>query len=93
MRPEVRKDFRFYVSLLLGFIMLVIGCICPPLGIISNSVLLAGGMILCITAGCIGIDLSEIIHQFTILKMSRCLSPDEQEKLMEKIEKDLKEGE
>ena len=86
MRPEVRKDFRFYVSLLLGFIMLVIGCICPPLGIISNSVLLAGGMILCITAGCIGIDLAKIIHEFMLLKNSKCLPPDEQAKILEELE-------
>lgn len=66
--PETRKDLKFYFSLILGFSMLMTGCILPPIGNISNSVLMAGGMMLTITAGCIGIDLGEIIREFRILK-------------------------
>lgn len=66
--PETRKDLKFYFSLILGFSMLMAGCILPPIGNISNSVLMAGGMLLTITAGCIGIDLGEIIREFRLLK-------------------------
>lgn len=66
--PETRKDLKFYFSLILGFSMLMTGCILPPIGNISNSVLMAGGMMLTITAGCIGIDLGEIIREFRLLK-------------------------
>ena len=86
MTVETRKDLRFYVSLSLGFVMLVIGVICPPIGVISNSVLMAAGMILCITAGCIGIDFAKIIHEFMLLKNSKCLPPDEQAKILEELE-------
>ena len=65
---ETRKDFKFYFSLILGFSMLMTGCILPPIGNISNSVLMAGGMLLTLTAGCIGIDLGEIIREFRLLK-------------------------
>ena len=66
--PETRKDLKFYFSLILGFSMLMTGCILPPIGVINNSVLMAGGMMLTITAGCIGIDLGEIIREFRLLK-------------------------
>ena len=56
-----------------GVGLLVMGAIMPPVGIISNSVLFAGGMILCIAASCIGIDLAEIAHQFRLLKDGKCV--------------------
>lgn len=65
---ETRKSCKFYASLILGFVMLLIGCIIEPSGQIHSSVLMAGGMILTIAAGAIGIDLAEIIHQFRILR-------------------------
>lgn len=68
MKNETRNDIKFYVSLFLGFILLVIGCFIEPEGEISRSVLIGSGMILTITAGCIGIDLSKIIHEFRMLK-------------------------
>ena len=69
--PETRKDIKFYFSLMLGFSMLMTGCILPPIGDINNSVLMAGGMLLTITAGCIGVDLKEIIREFRLLMESK----------------------
>lgn len=65
---ETRKACKFYTTLLLGFILMVIGCFCPPLGVISNSILIGSGMLLTISAGCIGIDLAEIFHQIRLLR-------------------------
>lgn len=65
---ETRKAFKFYTSLFLGFALLIVGCFCDPQGFISSSVLIGSGMLLTISAGCIGIDLAEIIHQLTILR-------------------------
>lgn len=79
---ETRKSFKFYASLLLGFAMLMTGCIIEPQGQIHSSVLMAGGMILTISAGCIGIDLAEIIHQFVLLRSNR----------IEDVKEDIKEN-
>lgn len=65
---ETRKACKFYTTLGLGFILMIIGCFCPPLGMISNSVLIGAGMLLTISAGCIGIDLAEIVHQIRLLR-------------------------
>lgn len=48
--------------------MLVLGVLLPPMGVIHNSVLIAGGMILTIAAGCIGIDFAKIIRELNKLK-------------------------
>lgn len=71
MNRETRKSIKFYISLILGYSLLIMGALLPPIGIISNSVLIGGGMILCISAGCIGIDLADIIHQFVLLKANK----------------------
>lgn len=65
---ETRKSWKFYTTLFLGFILMIVGCFCPPAGIISDSILVGSGMILTISAGCIGIDLAEIIHQIRLLR-------------------------
>lgn len=82
--PETRKDFKFYFSLILGFAMLMTGCLLPPIGNISNSVLMAGGMMLTITAGCIGIDLAEIIREFRLLKEGKCVDNIDLDKIENK---------
>lgn len=68
MTQDTRNDLKFYVSLFLGFTLLVIGCFIEPEGEISKSVLIGSGMILTITAGCIGIDFSKILHEWRMLK-------------------------
>ena len=80
---ETRKSFIFYTTLGLGFILMVIGCFCPPLGIISNSILIGAGMLLTISAGCIGVDLAEVIHQIRLLRFetrNNKLEEDEKDK-------------
>lgn len=79
--PETRKDIKFYFSLILGFSMLMTGCLLPPIGNISNSVLMAGGMMLTITAGCIGIDLADIVREFRLLKEGKCVDVDDFNKI------------
>lgn len=79
---ESRKSFKFYATLFLGFSMLMTGCLIEPQGQIHSSVLMAGGMILTIAAGCIGIDLAEIIHQFVLLRTNK----------LENIKEDIKEN-
>ena len=70
---ETRKSCKFYSSLILGFVMLLIGCLIEPSGQIHSCVLMAGGMILTIAAGAIGIDLAEIIHQLRLIKEDKDL--------------------
>ena len=80
---ETRKSFKFYTTLGLGFILMIIGCFCPPLGVISNSVLIGAGMFLTISAGCIGVDLAEVIHQVRLLRFetkNNKLEEDENDK-------------
>lgn len=80
MNVEVRRDIRFYTSLTLGFALLVLGCLLEPPGEIHNSILIGSGMILTITAGCIGIDFAKIIHELRYLKEGRCVECKEEEK-------------
>lgn len=75
---ETRKSCKFYASLILGFAMLLIGCLLEPSGQIHSSVLMAGGMILTIAAGAIGIDLAEIVHQLRLIK-------DDKDYIIEKV--------
>lgn len=70
---ETRKSCKFYASLILGFTMLIIGCLIEPSGQIHSSVIMAGGMILTIAAGAIGVDLAEIVHQLRLIKEDKDL--------------------
>lgn len=81
MSKESRQDFRFYVTLLLGFTLLVIGCLIDPPGVISSSVLIGSGMLLTLTAGIIGVDLSKIIREFRFLQAGIQLTDEEKEEI------------
>lgn len=65
---DIRNDCKFYFSMILGFILLLVGCFIEPPGEISSSVLIGAGMILTITAGLIGVDLQKIIREFRYLR-------------------------
>lgn len=65
---EARRSCKFYTCIFLGFALLVLGALLPPMGVIHNSMLVAGGMILTIAAGCIGIDFAKILHEINRLK-------------------------
>lgn len=81
MSKEVRQDFRFYITLGLGFALLVIGCFIDPPGVISSSVLIGAGMLLTLTAGIIGVDLSKIIREFRFLQAGIQLTDEEKEEI------------
>lgn len=65
---EIRREFRFYVCLLIGSALMFLGFYVPPLGVISNSVIVGAGMLLCIGALAVGIDLKGCIHELRLLK-------------------------
>ena len=81
MSKEVRQDFRFYITSGLGFALLVIGCFIDPPGVISTSVLIGSGMLLTLTAGIIGVDLSKIIKEFRFLQAGIQLTDEEKEEI------------
>ena len=81
MSKEVRQDFRFYITLGLCFALLVIGCFIDPPGVISTSVLIGSGMLLTLTAGIIGVDLSKIIKEFRFLQAGIQLTDEEKEEI------------
>lgn len=54
---QLHREIRFYVCLILGYILLVWGFSVPPEGEISRSVLIASGIMFCIGALAVGIDL------------------------------------
>ncbi len=76
---ETRRSCKFYTCVFLGFAMLVLGVILPPMGIIHNSVLIAGGMILTIAAGCIGIDFAKILHEINRLRTFQAAKAKEEQ--------------
>lgn len=63
-----RREFRFYVCLLLGFVLMMCGFFAPPSGEIHNSVLVGSGLLLAIGALAIGVDIEGIIHELRLLK-------------------------
>lgn len=65
---EIKKECRFYVCLILGFSLMVMGFFAPPIGTISNSVLVGSGMLLSIGALAIGIDIKGCLHELRGLK-------------------------
>ena len=81
MSKEVRQDFRFYITLGLGFALLVIGCFIDPPVVISSSVLIGSGMLLTLTAGIIGVDLSKVIREFRFLQAGIQLTNEEKEEI------------
>jgi len=68
MTTENRKDARFYVTLSLGYILLLLGCLLPPLGVISNSVLVGAGMLICLAGLILGLDIPALLREIRLLK-------------------------
>lgn len=65
---EKRKDGRFFVTLSMGFILLIIGVICPPVGEISRSILYGSAMLLILSGGIVGLDVPSILHEIRLLR-------------------------
>lgn len=81
---EIKKECRFYVCLILGFALMVMGFFAPPIGTISNSVLVGSGMLLSIGALAIGIDIKGCIHELRLLKADAAKSINEDKREEEK---------
>jgi hypothetical protein len=67
-KKDNRREFRFYTCLILGFTLMLCGFFAPPMGEIHNSVLVGAGMLLCIGALAVGIDLVGCIRELRLLK-------------------------
>lgn len=66
----MKKEIRFYVTTLLGYILLIIGIFTPPLAVIDASILYASGMFLILAGVSIGLDVAEILKEIRLLKES-----------------------
>ncbi len=67
-KKDNRREVRFYVCLVLGFVLIMCGFFAPPMGEIHNSVLVGAGLLLSIGALAVGIDLVGCIHELRLLK-------------------------
>lgn len=68
MTIENKREWRFYVCLLMGYALMVGGFFSPPLGDIPDSVIISAGILLCLGAMCVGVDLKGIIHELRMFK-------------------------
>lgn len=64
----MKKEIRFYVCLILAYILLMISLWIPPVGIIESSVLYGAIIILSVGAASIGLDISGILHEINEMK-------------------------
>lgn len=74
---DIRREWRFYTCLFLGFFLLVAGFYVPPMGMIDNSVIIASGIILCIGAMAVGVDLKGCIRELRLLQSNTPVTDDE----------------
>lgn len=65
---EVRREWRFYICIIIGAILMFAGFFCPPMGHISNSVLTGSGMFLLLGGLAVGMDLKGVIHEIRGLR-------------------------
>lgn len=61
-------ECRFYVCLVFGFSLMVMGFCAPPIGAISNGVLVGAGMMLILGGLSVGLDIKGIIYELRKLK-------------------------
>lgn len=64
----MKKELRYYVPLVMGFIFMLIGIFTPPIGDIYPSILYGTGMFLIIAAAGIGLDIPATLHEINELK-------------------------
>lgn len=67
-KTDTRREVRFYVCLIMGFTLLVYGAVTPPPGHISQSIIIAAGIVFAIGAMCVGVDIRGIISDITKLR-------------------------
>ena len=68
MSKESKQEMRFYTPLIMGFIIMTIGLIAPPLGAIPSSAIYAGGCFLILCAAVVGLDVPAILHEINEMK-------------------------
>lgn len=68
MKIEDKREIRFYVCLILAYILLMISLYLPPVNVITTSVLYASIALLGTGALATGIDISGILHEINELK-------------------------
>lgn len=68
MTTEARKDIKFYITLILGFSLLVMGFFAEPPGDINSSIIIASGILFSIGSMAVGIDIKGTIEAIIKLK-------------------------
>lgn len=68
MTKEGKQEFRFYTPLIMGFIIIMIALIAPPLGSVPSSAIYACGCFLCLSATVIGLDIPAILREVRLMK-------------------------
>ena len=59
----MKRELRFYITLILGYTLLIIGVFTPPVSVIDTSILYASGMFIVLAGATIGIDIPEILRE------------------------------
>lgn len=68
MKSDTRQEIRYYIPLVMGFIIMMIALIAPPLGVIPSSAIYGGGCFLVLCAAVVGLDVPAILHEVNELK-------------------------
>lgn len=76
---EIRREWRFYVCICMGFVLMFCGFYVPPIGEINNTVIIGAGMFLCIGSLAVGIDLKGCIHELRMLRREAVETIEENE--------------
>lgn len=68
MSKENKQEMRYYTPLIMGFIILMIAMLVPPIGVIPTSALYGAGMFLILCAAVVGLDIPAILHEINEMK-------------------------
>ena len=71
----MKREIRFYITMLLGYALMLIGMFIPPQGVIEASVLYASGMLIILAGTTIGLDIPTIIREIRLFK-KEILNPE-----------------
>lgn len=63
-----KTEVRFYVCLVFGFALQVMGFFSPPIGDCNPHILVGSGCFLCLGGLSVGLDIKGIIYEFRKLK-------------------------
>lgn len=79
------SEIKFYILIILGFVIMIIGLVSPPLGVINNTVLLGAGQFLVLAGGLVGC----VVHfdfknlYFHIGKMTKDTASEDNKRIRE----------